>query len=567
MKIKGSAPACLLIAILLCAGLLPGCGSGGSVTPTTPPQTGSLALTVIWPSTRSRQAPENAASMVVRLFDNGAPAGQAIITRPQSTYLFSSLPADVFRMEVDARSYANGAGTILASGAIDGVGVGVGLTSPAPPIILSAPVATVTITPNPGSVALRGSVILTATAKDLSRNLVLEPPGAVRWSSADTSIFKTSGGSSSVTATLTGISLGATTITAVDTLSGQSGSVPSFVSGPRAQGTMIDLGVLPGESESIAAGINNAGQVVGACFSPTQNTGRAFIWDAVHGMRDLAALRGVAIGGVNGINATGDVIGNSVGVGVDQAMVWTSSGGIRRLVGPPGYLGSNGFAINAAGQAVGNVEIGTGFIGIRAALWDPTGGFTNLGTLPGDSWSDAEAINSAGQVVGLSNRVNSNSNQIFAFIWDAVHGMQPIGTLPGGSSALAFGINDHSQVVGNVSGQTIDRGYIWDSVSGMRDLGTLPGDTVSSGSAINNHGQVAGVSKIPTRNSLGESHAFIWDPAHWMQPLGALPGDSFSYATGINDYGQVVGASYTSANGRHAFLFTPAGFTPPRAAR
>lgn len=60
------------------------------------------------------------------------------------------------------------------------------------------------------------------------------------------------------------------------------------------EGVMRDLGMLPGDDRARAWAINDSGVVVGYSFGKKVNLngpgGRPFIWDSVHGMRDLTSL-------------------------------------------------------------------------------------------------------------------------------------------------------------------------------------------------------------------------------------------------------------------------------------
>jgi probable HAF family extracellular repeat protein len=86
-------------------------------------------------------------------------------------------------------------------------------------------------------------------------------------------------------------------------------------------GTMIDLGTLPGDVLSRARGINNRGQIVGESIS-AGGFRRAFLWkDGT--MIDLGALAGGSPSSAWDINAHGDVAGESG----DRAVLWTK----RRL--------------------------------------------------------------------------------------------------------------------------------------------------------------------------------------------------------------------------------------------
>lgn len=75
-------------------------------------------------------------------------------------------------------------------------------------------------------------------------------------------------------------------------------------------GSMRDLGVLPGFTQSVALGVNASGQVVGS----SNNSSGAFPWDSVHGMLDLNALVPAGSGwrdlvSANAINDKGQIAG------------------------------------------------------------------------------------------------------------------------------------------------------------------------------------------------------------------------------------------------------------------
>src|SRR5439155_1746788 len=120
---------------------------------------------------------------------------------------------------------------------------------------------------------------------------------------------------------------------------------------PRAL-TPLDLGTLPGGTNSVAKGINSAGDVVG--YSDTASGDQhAFLYK--HGtMTDLGTLPGGSFSIANGINQTGAVVG---------------------------------YSDTASGNHAFLYEHGT---------------MTDLGTLPGGFESIANGINSAGAVVGVS---------------------------------------------------------------------------------------------------------------------------------------------------------------------
>jgi probable HAF family extracellular repeat protein len=75
---------------------------------------------------------------------------------------------------------------------------------------------------------------------------------------------------------------------------------------------MTDLGTLPGDTNSFAYGVNDAGDVVGV--SQAGNNSRAFLWTPAGGMIDLNTVLPtnsgwVALGAATGINDDGSIVG------------------------------------------------------------------------------------------------------------------------------------------------------------------------------------------------------------------------------------------------------------------
>ena len=259
---------------------------------------------------------------------------------------------------------------------------------------------------------------------------------------------------------------------------------------------------------------------------------------------------------VNGINASGQVVGDMGGSGgaINRAFLY-SNGAMSDLGTLPGgtVYGSIATSINASGQVVGSStgSFTVANVGNQHAFLYSNGVMSDLGALPGSNYngttdSGATAINTSGQVVGASYTASGN---LHAFLYSNGT-MSDIGTLPGGyDTSVANGINASGQVVGydnNVSGQ--DHAFLYNN-GVMSDLGTLPGGHSSVANGINASGQVVGESDITI---LGYSHAFLYSNGV-MSDLGMLPGRSSSVAYGINATGQVVGSS---GPGGHAFLYS-----------
>jgi probable HAF family extracellular repeat protein len=126
---------------------------------------------------------------------------------------------------------------------------------------------------------------------------------------------------------------------------------------------MADLGTLGG-SNSYAAGMNDATQVVGGSYSTNSNTTvHAFLWTPSSGLTDLGTLGG-DISFAEGINYSGQVVGYSYLADnlTTHAVVWSAAKGLQDLNAliPPHspWVLSYANAINKVGQIVGSGTIG-----------------------------------------------------------------------------------------------------------------------------------------------------------------------------------------------------------------
>ena len=145
----------------------------------------------------------------------------------------------------------------------------------------------------------------------------------------------------------------------------------------------------PDQDSSVAAAVNNAGQIVG--WTHPWGRSRAFVWDETNGMQDMGTLDdGESL--ARAINNAGVAVGY---VQLDdlsnRAFIWDADNGMRPLEAPEGGP-TIALDINDAGQVVGGWH-----------LWDH-GVVTNLqeeaASPAGWILSGAHAINNSGQIVG-----------------------------------------------------------------------------------------------------------------------------------------------------------------------
>lgn len=132
-------------------------------------------------------------------------------------------------------------------------------------------------------------------------------------------------------------------------------------------GVLQGLGALPGFTDSVAAGINRSGQIVGSC-SRNASTGQSswcgFLLSGGQ-MTDLGTL-----GGLNSITIAINDAGQVLGMAQDGAGISTPflycSGTMHSLWGAGGVPGSVQ-AINNSGQIAGSlalsVPVGNGYVG------------------------------------------------------------------------------------------------------------------------------------------------------------------------------------------------------------
>lgn len=178
-------------------------------------------------------------------------------------------------------------------------------------------------------------------------------------------------------------------------------------------GTIRDLGTLGGSSnqpfatESIAYGVNDSGQIVGAALPRSGYPLHGFVWQ--NGvMRDLGTLGGNGEATIaQDIANTGQIVGSSRTASEEtHAFAWTS--GIMRDLGTLGGDYSGAFAVNELGQIVGGSRIpnAPAHNAGHAVLWrdgqviDLNEQVTNLP--PDVALEVARGINDDGVIVGTT---------------------------------------------------------------------------------------------------------------------------------------------------------------------
>jgi len=204
-----------------------------------------------------------------------------------------------------------------------------------------------------------------------------------------------------------------------------------------SNGSLTDLGVLPGGVASTGTGINNSGQITGYASTSGPAANHAFLFSNGN-MADLGTLGGMTSIG-RGINDSGHIGGDSVAGGVDRAFLYANG-----VMTPILEAESQGTAINASGQIAGQFATASGFF--HAFVY--TNGVTaDLGTL-GGAVSVGEGINNTAQIVGRS-LVAGGPQHAFIYSNGGMVDLNSVvvNSLSGFTLMDATAINDWGQIV------------------------------------------------------------------------------------------------------------------------
>ena len=317
----------------------------------------------------------------------------------------------------------------------------------------------------------------------------------------------------------------------------------SLASAARAQPTITNLGVLPGDTSSFYPSINANGTAVGGTSQggsfPT-TTVSAFRWTAGGGLQNLGSLFGgftqsTAISGDGSI-----VVGASNRPGSARAFRWTAAGGMQNLGSLPGGGYSAALGISADGShIVGAAD--TASFDLHAVRWS-AGGIQDLGTLAGGATSSASDISAdASTIIGTSDDAGGN---FLAVRWTSGGGIESLGVLPGFEMSDAFATSANGSVIVGSSGLldfTSARAFRWTAGGGMQSLGSLGTDLQSEASSVTADGAIiAGSSGDDTSGY----RAFLWS-----SDLGILDLNTYLPTLGIDLSGWTLRNATISADG------------------
>lgn len=255
-------------------------------------------------------------------------------------------------------------------------------------------------------------------------------------------------------------------------------------------------------------------------------------------VEDLGKLPGSENSVATGINDAGDVVGrSSAGLtdGSTRAFIFKNGGWMIELQPLPGFTSCEARDINNAGQAVGSCGLGTPEKPRHAVRWSTDGTPQDLGVLTGGSNSEAYDINDDGDVVGFSEGAIMETRINHAFLYTDEGGM--IDLTPGiNITSAAHGINNRAEGA-QIVGYRNSVAFLWTG-GVFKNLGSPRGYAYSFGYGINDAGAVVGSAKILQRE--GEDAARFQTGAGWQELHGPAVRETLR---AINNSGVAVGTA------------------------
>ena len=201
------------------------------------------------------------------------------------------------------------------------------------------------------------------------------------------------------------------------------GQVSGFVNHRAAiwnpDGTITNLGEIPGQGTSYGWEISDSGAVAGFYeVSTTSSVRRPFKWTPETGLVRLPVLSSYFSHAL-GINSSGQVCGDAYeSPGKSYPVVWEPDGTLRKLGVPQSkYFYASGTFINDAGYVVGTAS-DFGGSGGPPAFWTPDGTLSLLDVLPGYDYGEALCINEKKQIVGYC--TSQTTLQSHAVLWEPI---------------------------------------------------------------------------------------------------------------------------------------------------
>ncbi len=311
---------------------------------------------------------------------------------------------------------------------------------------------------------------------------------------------------------------------------------------------IVDLGPFGG-TYSYAVAVNELGVVAGT--STTFNGLHAYLYQD-GAMVDLGTPTDFNQSVAQGLNDAGQLISTSEGQYQGEfAYLWEQ--GAWTPLGSHGDLPhARPTDIDGQGRIVGfSYELGGDY---RAFLWED-GAFADLPTLGDDA--QALAMNESGLIVGLARDTGGDAHPVY---WDDA-GVHDLGFAPGADAGRATDVNDSGLVCGYSTTFippyffSSHRACVWEN--GVLTALDNPYGGGCAATAVNNHGAVVGhVTSLTGPNG----PALLWENGSALT-LNALieqgTGWDLLVANDINDSGIIVGYGEVPNGDLHGFVLLP----------
>jgi hypothetical protein len=317
----------------------------------------------------------------------------------------------------------------------------------------------------------------------------------------------------------------------------------------------VDLGTLPGATESQATAINDQDVVVG-----TSGSDGFFHNGSMHALRRYSAP-GFAFdfAEISDINSGKVIVGTVWPAWYSAAFTWpramiysnpAASPTLIPLIGLSASPESYAEAINDAGTVVGEAVFG----GLghstdpEAYVWSPTGGTRNLHPSGAQS-SRAWAIDNQGNIAGAVYYADGSSA---AVRWKPSGGIVYLRALPGDLQAESrdIALGSVLRVVGS-SGSGSAAGATW--AGGATTAAAVPGSLRLDG--VSRRDRAAGSAYSATRVRQAFTVRFTVPGSAQTLPTIAVGKEAWS--ADVNTCGKVVGTARTALDLRHAVLWKP----------
>ncbi|HLQ55130.1 MAG TPA: hypothetical protein VK162_12775 [Streptosporangiaceae bacterium] len=311
------------------------------------------------------------------------------------------------------------------------------------------------------------------------------------------------------------------------------------------------LPTLGGPYGNVTAAAAN-GDIVGIA-EDTAGVAQPVLWRAGKPQRIRTGLAGSVPAG---LNAHGDVVGNSPNGENTLGWAWTGHRTVRlrgtgKLTALPAAISNSDIVVGALETTEGTPAEGDNKPGTseneQAAVWRSlTGPPQMLAPLPGDQGAHAFAVADDGRIGGIS-----EGHRFRPVVWDLAGKPHALPGLGGGYGIVrAFGPG--GVAVGDaVAKDGTDHAVRWGPGGRITDLGLPAGSRTAQASGVLPGGVVVGTAQLPAPGGGVLTQAVRWPAAGQPQLLGRQEGPRQAMVAGAASAQTAVGYRTDATGGRH----------------